>query len=223
MGFDQEKKIRYFKSCDDDNSKRKEDHITAVFEQFKSDTASVITLRSNVLRFPIIRLAGSREGEPIAPPRLRLFARRPTQSLRQMGRALGVLRRLRDEVGGRNKLAKLLGFTGPHLGRVLRGEKPMTEELVEKACSDPPRRARRSRRFLMEPMQLLATTVAVAALRRRASRPAGDNRSRKAKGLGPLPLGAAAAFPILKRLGGGGTAYRSAPVQRHHPAKGVPY
>ena len=32
------------------------------------------------------------------------------------------LRWLRDEVGGRNKLARLLGVTGPYLGRVLRGE-----------------------------------------------------------------------------------------------------
>ena len=42
------------------------------------------------------------------------------------------LRWLRDEVGGRNKLARLLGVTGPYLGRVLRGEKPMTEELAER-------------------------------------------------------------------------------------------
>ncbi len=40
--------------------------------------------------------------------------------------------RLRDEVGGRNRLAKLLGVSAPYLGRVLRGEKPMTPEMVER-------------------------------------------------------------------------------------------
>ena len=49
-----------------------------------------------------------------------------------LDRALKDLRRLRDEVGGRNKLAKMLGVTGPYLGRVLSGEKQMTEELVER-------------------------------------------------------------------------------------------
>ena len=42
------------------------------------------------------------------------------------------MRRLGEKVGGRNRLAKLLGVTGPYLGRVLRGEKPMTEELAER-------------------------------------------------------------------------------------------
>ena len=41
-----------------------------------------------------------------------------------------VSHRQREHVGGRNKLAKLLGVTGPYLGRVLSGEKPMTEELL---------------------------------------------------------------------------------------------
>ncbi len=49
-----------------------------------------------------------------------------------MDNALEELRRLRDEFGGRNKLAKLLGVSGPYLGRVLRGEKPMTVELTTK-------------------------------------------------------------------------------------------
>jgi plasmid maintenance system antidote protein VapI len=31
---------------------------------------------------------------------------------------------------GRNKLATLLGVTGPYLGRVLSGEKPMTAEMI---------------------------------------------------------------------------------------------
>jgi len=84
-------------------------------------------------------LAGLREGKRIADASLmKLF--RAAEALRQevdpiaaaMDKALEDLRRLRDEVGGRNKLAKLLGVTGPYIGRVLRGEKPMTEELAER-------------------------------------------------------------------------------------------
>ena len=84
-------------------------------------------------------LAGLREGRRIADESLmKLF--HAAEALRQeadpvaaaMDKALKDLRRLRDKVGGRNKLAKLLGVTGPYLGRVLRGEKPMTEELVER-------------------------------------------------------------------------------------------
>jgi hypothetical protein len=44
-----------------------------------------------------------------------------------MDTALKDLRRLKEKVGGRNKLAKKLGVTGPYVGRVLKGEKPMTE------------------------------------------------------------------------------------------------
>jgi hypothetical protein len=40
----------------------------------------------------------------------------------------------RCHVGGRNKLAKLLGVSAPYLGGVLRGEKPMAEELAEKVA-----------------------------------------------------------------------------------------
>jgi DNA-binding transcriptional regulator YdaS (Cro superfamily) len=42
------------------------------------------------------------------------------------------LRRLLKEVGGRNKLARLLGVSGPYLRGVLRGEREMTEEIVER-------------------------------------------------------------------------------------------
>ena len=89
-------------------------------------------------------LAGLREGKRIEDASLmKLF--RAAEALRQeadpiaaaMDKALEELRRLRDEVGGRNKLAKLLGVTGPYLGRVLRGDKPMTEELVEKIAQNP--------------------------------------------------------------------------------------
>jgi hypothetical protein len=81
-------------------------------------------------------LAGLREGKRIEDASLmKLF--RAAEALRHeadpiaaaMDKALEELRRLRDEVGGRNKLAKLLGVTGPYLGRVLSGEKPMTGEL----------------------------------------------------------------------------------------------
>ena len=84
-------------------------------------------------------LAGLRDGKRIADASLmKLF--RAAEALRQeadpvaaaMDKALNDLRRLRYHVGGRNKLAKLLGVTGPYLGRVLCGEKPMTEELVER-------------------------------------------------------------------------------------------
>jgi plasmid maintenance system antidote protein VapI len=49
-----------------------------------------------------------------------------------MDQALKELRRLKEKVGGRNKLADLLGVSRPHTGRVLKGEKPMTEELIER-------------------------------------------------------------------------------------------
>jgi transcriptional regulator with XRE-family HTH domain len=49
-----------------------------------------------------------------------------------MDKALKDLRRLKEKVGGRNKLADLLGISRPYVGRVLKGEKPMSEELVEK-------------------------------------------------------------------------------------------
>jgi hypothetical protein len=45
---------------------------------------------------------------------------------------VGVLRALAKKIGGRNKLAALLGVSGPYLGRVLRGVKPITGELIER-------------------------------------------------------------------------------------------
>ena len=42
------------------------------------------------------------------------------------------LRELRDKVGGRNKLADLLGLDPTYLGRVLRGQKPMTAGMIER-------------------------------------------------------------------------------------------
>lgn len=83
-------------------------------------------------------LAGLRDGKRIADESLmRLF--RAVEALRQEAdpiaaardKALKELRRLRDKLG-RNKLAKLLGVSGPYLGRVLSGEKPMTEEVIER-------------------------------------------------------------------------------------------
>jgi hypothetical protein len=69
---------------------------------------------------------------------MKLF--RATEALRReadpvaaaMDKALKDLRRLKEKVGGRNTLAKKLGVSGPYLGRVLKGEKPMTGELAEK-------------------------------------------------------------------------------------------
>jgi hypothetical protein len=74
---------------------------------------------------------------------MKLF--RAAEALRQeadpkaaaMDKALEELWWLRDQVGGRNKLAKLLGVTGPYVGRVLSGEMRMTEELVERLRPKP--------------------------------------------------------------------------------------
>ena len=87
-------------------------------------------------------LAGLKEGKRIADASLmKLF--RAAEALRQeadpvaaaIDKALEDLWRLKDEVGGRNKLAKLLGATGPYIGRVLSGEKPMTEGIISKLSS----------------------------------------------------------------------------------------
>ena len=84
-------------------------------------------------------LAGLKEGQRIADASLmKLFT--AAEALRQeadpiaaaMDTALKDLRRLKEKVGGRNKLAKVLGVTGPYIGRVLKREKPMTEELAER-------------------------------------------------------------------------------------------
>jgi hypothetical protein len=72
---------------------------------------------------------GYNEHQPSAAEALRQEADPVASS---MDRALGDLRRLKEKVDGRNKLAKLLGVTGPYIGRVLSGEKPMTERLVER-------------------------------------------------------------------------------------------
>jgi hypothetical protein len=84
-------------------------------------------------------LAGLRERKRIsdASP-MKLF--RAAEALRQEAdpvaaaeaKALKDLRRLKEKAGGRNKLPKLLDVTGPYIGRVLKGEKPMTDGLVEK-------------------------------------------------------------------------------------------
>ncbi|TLG78142.1 hypothetical protein [Methylocystis sp. B8] len=47
-------------------------------------------------------------------------------------RWLEKLREICDQVGGRNKSAKLLSVSGPYLGRVMSGKKPMTVEMVER-------------------------------------------------------------------------------------------
>jgi hypothetical protein len=84
-------------------------------------------------------LAGLRERKRISDASLmKLF--RAAEALRQAAdpvaaakaRALKDLRRLKEKAGGRNKLPKLLDVTGPYSGRVLKGEKPMTDGLVEK-------------------------------------------------------------------------------------------
>jgi transcriptional regulator with XRE-family HTH domain len=47
-------------------------------------------------------------------------------------RWLQKLREFLALVGSQNKLAKLLGVTRPYLGRVLRGEKPITAGMIER-------------------------------------------------------------------------------------------
>jgi hypothetical protein len=84
-------------------------------------------------------LAGLKEGKRIADASLmKLF--RAAEALRReadpvaaaMDKALKDLRRLKEKIGGRNKLTKLFDVTGPYIGRVLKAEKPMTEELADK-------------------------------------------------------------------------------------------
>ena len=84
-------------------------------------------------------VARFRAGHPIKPKALRQLAR-AAEALSHERRAadtdrggwLKRLRELRDKVGGRNKLATMLGVSAPYLGRVLSGEKPMTAELIER-------------------------------------------------------------------------------------------
>ena len=46
------------------------------------------------------------------------------------GRWLKILRERRDQAGSRNNLAMQLGVNGPYLGRILRGEKPITADII---------------------------------------------------------------------------------------------
>jgi hypothetical protein len=84
-------------------------------------------------------LAGLRRGDPLSSTSVRQLVR-AAEALRREAVSMGDdkerwlkrLREMRDKVGGRNKLAKLLGTSAPYLGRVLKGEKPITYELVER-------------------------------------------------------------------------------------------
>jgi hypothetical protein len=85
-------------------------------------------------------LAGLKEGKRIVDASLmKLFL--AAEALRQEADpiaaakdgALKELRRLRsNKTYGRNQLARMLDVTGPYIGRILSGEKPMTEELIDK-------------------------------------------------------------------------------------------
>jgi hypothetical protein len=105
-----------------------------------------IQKRYRIKDFPLLEeakvshhtLTGLKDGKRIADASLmKLF--RAAEALRQeadpiaaaMDTALKDLRRLKEKVGGRNKLADLLKVSRPYLGRVLKGDKPMTGELVE--------------------------------------------------------------------------------------------
>ena len=54
------------------------------------------------------------------------------QSADEQLKWLQVGRQLKDNVGGRNRLARLLAVSPSYLGRVLSGEKPMTSALIER-------------------------------------------------------------------------------------------
>ena len=77
--------------------------------------------------------AGKRVGDDLlhrlaaAAERLRL---EHGPALAEREKWLRIARELMIEIGGRNKLAAALGVSGPYLGRVLSGKKPMTAELI---------------------------------------------------------------------------------------------
>jgi len=86
-------------------------------------------------------LVAAREGKDISNVSLRPLVRAAEALRHEAADRQGWLERLahlRDEAGSRNKLAKLLGLSAPYLGRVLRGEKPITEELVDRMKSLAP-------------------------------------------------------------------------------------
>jgi plasmid maintenance system antidote protein VapI len=84
-------------------------------------------------------LRNLRKGLPISDKSLFQLAR-ATDQLRQEtepvaavnARWLQKLREFLALAGSQNKLAKLLGVNWPYLGRVLRGEKPITAGMIKK-------------------------------------------------------------------------------------------
>jgi hypothetical protein len=58
-----------------------------------------------------------------------------SQANREAEDWLEVARELTKKLGARNKLAAALRVSGPYLGRVLRGVKPVTAELIVKLCA----------------------------------------------------------------------------------------
>jgi hypothetical protein len=95
-------------------------------------TSAVTGSRSTISWRPTIRRTSGRSSARDCGTKAAPLRQEADPAAAAMDKALKGLRRLKDKVGGRNKLAKLLGVTGPYLGRVLSGEKPMTEELVER-------------------------------------------------------------------------------------------
>jgi hypothetical protein len=83
-----------------------------------------------------------REGEAVEDGVLQRLVSAVEELRRQAAEAktdadywLGVARAMSKELGGRNKLAAAIGVSGPYLGRVLRGVKPVTAELIVKLCA----------------------------------------------------------------------------------------
>jgi len=84
-------------------------------------------------------LSAVRDGQRISDESLHRLVR-VVEGLRQEAQVdaaeteswLAKLRKLRDAIGSRNKLAELLAVHPSYLGRVLSAEKPMTEEMVKR-------------------------------------------------------------------------------------------
>jgi hypothetical protein len=86
-------------------------------------------------------LRALRQGKPVADDVLQRLASAADELTREGSHTqfeaeywLGVARELAQELGGRNKLAKPLGVSGPYLGRCSRGERPMTKGLAERVA-----------------------------------------------------------------------------------------
>jgi hypothetical protein len=87
-------------------------------------------------------LSDLRKGKPVTQQSLLRIAQ-AVEELRQVADPIAremedwrqVAVRLCDKVGGRNRLATIPGVSAPYLGRMLKAEKPMTAEMVERLAA----------------------------------------------------------------------------------------